>query len=553
MRRLLSLVCPLLLAACGGGGGGGANGGGSGGGTSGGVDNSWLSFSPTVSEVTAYAGESTSFTITATSSKVIDGVFNLAVIDGRGVVSTDLDVRNPSPLTYTASLKVASTLAAGTYEGRFEVRLCRDVPTTCAQPIAGSPWQVPYKITVQPVSNLTPLTSLTGAAGWSTYQGNAAHTGFVDASVSASNFNRRWVRDIMAGAVSTDSGRVFVSGPENRSLPLRALSEHDGSDLWQLSTAKVLISGPASAGGKVWVLAQPTDFGSAGWEFWAIDAATGTQLTRAPLDSDVFQSPRLAPVPDGGSVYFAADTGISIGRRSQSDGKPEWLHFAYSNRIERWTPTVGGGWAMVFDLGSLHVTDLATGTQSFDIQGPKPLSGSGVWRANGAPALGPNGLAYATAYNTPFGSQYGAGQLVAFDLNARSVRWSSSLNTVRSNPVLARGVVYVTLDSRTLLAVDAATGAELWRWDVPKPAVDPSAPTSVPGSYGPDAPLLVVGDYAFMGVDQMTYAVDLRTHKLAWQYPLSGQMAVSANGVLFISSDQNGVGNVSKLVAINLR
>ena len=127
------------------------------------------------------------------------------------------------------------------------------------------------------------------------------------------------------------------------------------------------------------------------------------------------------------------------------------------------------------------------------------------------------------------------------------------MNTVRSNPVLARGIIYVTLASRTLQAVDAATGAELWRWDVPQPPVDPNAPASSPGPYGPNAPLLVVGDYAFMGVNQVTYAVDLRTRQLAWQYPLSGTMAVSANGVLYISSDQNGVGNVNKLAAINLR
>lgn len=550
MRRSPIVLGLLVLSACGGGGGGSSGGG------AGGVDNSWLSFSPTTSEVTAYAGESASFTITATSSKVIEGAFNVGVIDSRGVITPEINLGNPAALTYTAGLNVATTLAAGTYEGRFEVRLCRDVPTTCAQPIAGSPWQVPYKITVKPATNLTALTPLPGAVGWSTYQGNAAHTGFVDATVSADNFNRRWVRDIETGFVSTDAGRVFVSGSEGRVAPLRALSEHDGSDLWQTASRSVQLSAPASSGGKVWALALPLEFDSAGRELWTIDAATGATLSSILIDSSVFPFVRLAPVPAGTSVYFAADTGTTIGRRRQSDAASEWLSsFGPTQTIERWTPTVGGGFAMVFDLGTLRVTDLATATQNFSIEGPKPLdAASGVWAAHGAPVLSSNGMAYATAYNTPFGTQYGSGQLAAFDLNTRSLRWSGSLNTVRSNPVLARGVVYVTLASRTLQAVDAVTGAELWRWDVPQPAVDPNAPASVPRPYGPNAPLLVVGDYAFMGVDQVTYAVDLRTHKLAWQYPLSGTMAVSANGVLFISSDQNGVGSsVNKLVAINLR
>jgi outer membrane protein assembly factor BamB len=331
------------------------------------------------------------------------------------------------------------------------------------------------------------------------------------------------------------------------------LNEHDGSDLWQTSLSTVL-SGPAATGGKVWTLAWSKELGSIGRELWTVDAATGSMVSRIPIDSDTYLGVRLAPVPLGDSLYFAADRGTTIGKRRQSDAAPEWLSsFGSSHIVERWTPAVGGGFAMVLDLGTLRVTDLATATQNFSIEGPKPLLGSGVWSANGAPVLSSTGMVYATVYNTPLGTGDGSGQLAAFDLNSRSLSWLSSLTTVRANPVLARGVIYVTLASRTLQAVDAATGAELWRWDVPQPPVDPNAPASVPGGYGTNAPLLVVGDYAFMGVDGVTYAVDLRTRKLAWQYPLSGPMAVSANGVLYISSDQNGQGNFNKLAAINLR
>ncbi|MEO6281089.1 PQQ-binding-like beta-propeller repeat protein [Roseateles sp.] len=547
MRHPFIVLGLLALSACGGGGGGSSSSPGTGGG---GADNSWLSFSPTTNEVTTHTGESAPFTIKAVSSKVIDGVINVGVIDSRGVISPEIDLRHPSAMTYTAGLKVAPTLATGIYEGSFEVRLCRDVPTTCAQPIAGSPWQVPYKITVRPATNLTALTSLPGAAGWSTYQGDAMHTGFVDATVSAENFNRRWVRGISTASIATDATRVFVNASNSVAGPLRALNEHDGSDLWTTSRSSVL-SGPASSGGKVWTVAL--DANGRGPELWAVDAATGATLSGVQFYNSSFPSLRFAPVPAGASVFFAADSGTTIGRRRQSDGAAEWLtNFGPSPSVDAWTPTIGGGLAMVFDLGTLHVTDLATATKNFSIVGPRPLSGSSVWAPFGAPSLGANGIAYATAYNAQ--SSTPSGQLAAFDLNTRSLRWTGSLNTVRSNPVLARGVVYVTLASRTLQALDAATGTELWRWDVPQPPADPNAPASAPGPYGPNAPLLVVGDYAFMGVDQVTYAVDLRTHQLAWQYPLSGPLAVSANGVLYIASDQNVVDiSARKLVAINLR
>jgi hypothetical protein len=59
-------------------------------------------------------------------------------------------------------LSTAPTLPAGQYRGVVQVRICRDSPTTCASPVPGSPWSVPYDIVVtnQPMANPSPNPTL---------------------------------------------------------------------------------------------------------------------------------------------------------------------------------------------------------------------------------------------------------------------------------------------------------------------------------------------------------------------------------------------------------
>jgi hypothetical protein len=169
MRGLLACAAALALglAACGGGGGGGGGGGaalpGSGAGPLGtGVDaangtgqtgasgqaGSWLTFSPSPMELDVFLDTPTAFSITATSSKAIPGVFNIGIIDKQGVITTDVRISRFSQLGYLASMSTNRNLAIGLHTGSFEVRLCQDNPLVCAQPLDGSPWQVPYRINV---------------------------------------------------------------------------------------------------------------------------------------------------------------------------------------------------------------------------------------------------------------------------------------------------------------------------------------------------------------------------------------------------------------------
>lgn len=145
-KFLAGSLCLFALSACGGGGGDDSNAGGTPVAPS---NQSWLAIMPVAPAVTATAGQSQAFTITATSSKVIERVFNIAIIDSQGVVTTDTRVVANSSMSYTATLHTSPTLKAGEYNSNLELRLCYDDPTVCRSPVDGSPWKIALKVTVK--------------------------------------------------------------------------------------------------------------------------------------------------------------------------------------------------------------------------------------------------------------------------------------------------------------------------------------------------------------------------------------------------------------------
>ncbi|MEO6281114.1 hypothetical protein [Roseateles sp.] len=154
LGRLASATAlAAALASCGGGGGSGGttqNGGGS---TNSGSTNNpagaWLSFSPATVDMDVFSNMSTWFSVTATSAKTISDPINVAIIDSKGVITAKgTTVTAQSSLRYSASMNTDPALAPGVHTGSFEVRLCYDTPLTCARPVDGSPWQLPYTIRV---------------------------------------------------------------------------------------------------------------------------------------------------------------------------------------------------------------------------------------------------------------------------------------------------------------------------------------------------------------------------------------------------------------------
>lgn len=493
----------LALAACGGGGSG--------------SDNSWLTFTPSQLEATTYEGESVPVQLVATSSKTITETVFIGIVDSKGVITTDVSIEQDG-LTTHATVNLSPGLAAGTHTGNLTVRLCRDNPVTCANPYPGSPWEVPYRFTVLPGTNLTPLQPLAGVGTWSTFQGNAAHTGFVPANLAANQFSRRWAWTAKASSAVVEDGRVFtVTSDESNLWRLTALSEEDGSVLWQYNMGLLhRVNPPAVADGKVFV----TSTGHEATFMWSFDAATGGLLARRPMNSQWEEY--LAPTVHNGAVYTESGSYGGLMKFDTDTVTEQW--WSGLDQYDGWTPAVDDNYAYTLAGSRFVATDVRDGSLAFQIED------SGFdWHGytmNGAPVLDGEGRAFAMSMG---------GRLLAFSLADRTVAWSIA-EQVQSNPALANGVLYVVNGAR-LEARSPQTGSLLWSW---------TAPDGINLSYPDRTQVVVAGNMAFVAGASNTYAVDLTSHTSPWSYPAAGAMSISSNGVLYIAA------RTGRLIAVNL-
>lgn len=524
-----SLMAALLLAACGGGGGG-----------SGGSDNSggtpganlpaptpappsnpagnWLTLAPSTINLTTYEGESATFSVSAKSSRIVEKRFNIGIVDGRGIVSTQLEVTPVTQLEYTARLRTSTSLAVGAYTTNLEVRLCEDDPLVCKSPLPGSPWLVPVSLTVRAATNLTALSPMPGVASWSTYQGNASHSGFVPASFNASSFNRRWSAavglDGSLNEVAVDNGKVFTTrGGRFGEWALVALDESTGKEAWVVNLGTLhRVNAPAAAHGKVYV----TSTGHQDTFFWVFDQASGALLAKTPMSSQ--WETYMAPTVFGDSVYTNSGSygGLS---RFGVNGANVW--FTGLPQYDGWTLGVDDGTAYAYVQGALYAVRTADGSHAYSIANPFYQ-----WHGyTGAPVVLGNGLGFAVD----------SGRLIAFDLATRTVAWSNPIGA-SDQLALAEGIVYSIAAGGTTLDARTATNGEP-RWVVNLAESQDERFASV----------LVTRSHAFVSSDQRTLAVDLATRKVAWSTAVGGKLALSDRGVLY-ATGPNG-----RVTAINLR
>jgi hypothetical protein len=204
-RVLRGAACALALAACGGGGGDSAS-------ASTPVtpatptpvtpvtpppaakpDQSWLTLTPSSTDITAYVGEAVNVSIIAKFSKNFAKPVNVAIVDTSGMFFTNVKGTAPSDLEYLAQLQTSTALPVGQRSVDMELRLCEGDPQVCKVPVPGSPWLIPVKVNVLAAANHTALSVLPNVANWSSYQRNASHDAYVPATFDVSKFSRRWV------------------------------------------------------------------------------------------------------------------------------------------------------------------------------------------------------------------------------------------------------------------------------------------------------------------------------------------------------------------------
>jgi PQQ-like domain len=84
--------------------------------------------------------------------------------------------------------------------------------------------------------------------------------------------------------------------------------------------------------------------------------------------------------------------------------------------------------------------------------------------------------------------------------------------------------VLYAIDGPRVVALDPATGAELWSW--------------APPSGVPLGPAIVTDSHLFVSTGSTVYAVDVYAHASAWSYPAGGSLALG-DGNLYVAQ-QNG-------------
>jgi hypothetical protein len=137
---IVAATLASLLSACGGGGSTQAE-----------PVKPTLTFAPANVYAGFVSGTSTYVPVTATVNKPSDfngvGAVYVFVEDTTGVILPEVDYSlNGSSMS--AVLRTSPTLASGTYEGNFTVKVCRD--RACAQSFPGSPMKLPFKFNVMP-------------------------------------------------------------------------------------------------------------------------------------------------------------------------------------------------------------------------------------------------------------------------------------------------------------------------------------------------------------------------------------------------------------------
>ena len=438
--------------------------------------------------------------------------------------------------SYTLAMSTVPNPSAGSYAGEWVVKLCSD--QACATPQAVPSIKVPYALTVAAAGNawpgdkITPLAPWADVPDWTTFQGNAAHTGFVPVTLDPDKFSLRWKAGSIQGAstfgtpvpttLAATNGLFYA--PKN--LKLEARKELDGSVVWAYDISSLQypsLNPPAVGGGMVYVAA-----GQQGSTFmFGLDAAAGTVVFKTPMTSQ-WES-YLAPVVYDNAVYTNAG---SYGGLYAIKSTGELLFTAHAPQTDKWSPAVDADSAYVFLENTLRIFDRKTGVLRSQIRDTAATNGG--YTGAGAPVLASPGSVIAADYGATSWSG-NANALLRFNVDKGYVDWRVP-GSYTVTPAYANGVIYAPNKSPYRLEARAESDAALrWSW---------TPPIAGEATWGGEP--VVTNNMVFVSTEKNTYAIDLRTGKAVWSYPMAGRLAITRSGLLYINA-------TDALVTINLK
>jgi hypothetical protein len=364
-----------------------------------------------------------------------------------------------------------------------------------------------------------PVADWSGAVEWTTYQGNASHTGYNPVAMDTRVFQERWSKIVSTAAlnpVTAGDGKVFVTTNAYFGVQqAKSLDAQSGAELWSRDFGAIhSVNPPAYANGTVYLQTG----GHEDSFLYALDATSGAVRFRSAYLNQ--WSRYFAPVIVGSSVYLAGGYYGGMYAFNATDLSQRW--FATLNQYDQFTPAVKDGLLYAY-TGSyqpkLSVADAATGTIAYEIADPGFVWDG--WSMNTAPTLGSASNVLAT----------NGGRLISFNLGARSIGYALQ-SSFRGQPTVANGVVYV-VNGTQVEARKESDGSLQWAWTPPEGQ--------------PTGPMIATKNLGLVSTAANTYAVDLASHSQVWSYPAGGHLTLSAQGILFIAQSSG------KLTAVSVR
>jgi outer membrane protein assembly factor BamB len=356
------------------------------------------------------------------------------------------------------------------------------------------------------------------------FRGDATHSGVYAGSPGQYLAGLQW-RFLTEGDVISSptvlGETVYVGSGDGR---LYALDRNTGARKWAFDAGNPIPSSPAIGGGAVY-------FGTRDGHFFGVDARTGKQrwtlATGAVMpwpwgheSGDVYLS---SPAFADGTVFFGAGDG-RVYAVDAATGKEKWR--AQTSGRVRSSPAVDASRVYVGSAdGRVYAFERATGAQKwkFETEGVKLESGKfGFDRrtVQSSPAVA-NGTVFVGARD---------GWIYAIDAASGAEKWrfDHKVSWINTSPAVLDGVVYAgSSDGQFVQALDAASGKELWRtttgvtWSSPAVAGD----------------MLYVGD----GAGRL-HALDRKTGKILWSFRTGSTMHSSptVSGDLIIVGSTDG-------------
>lgn len=473
------------------------------------------------------AGYPAKVTLVARQTTPFVGIAYIKVTPDNGVIES-VTAKPNSDGSFNVTLLPSATAKAGDYAGQITVNICKDA--ACASPIEGAPFKVPYAIEIIPVegstktANLTALAHLAGAADWTTWQGSAAHTGFVPVSLTPAKFSVRWKREnaavngnqMLMSLVVSSGGLLYFSTSHyadgsRQSANLYAISEHDGKQAWVQNFATVpqgsYTNAPTVAGGKVYAV-----IGAQEWTaMHGFDAFSGQELFSTPMRAQ--WTAYYAPVVVDGTLYSEGGWLNGMYAFNANTGTQQWSMELMGN--DGWAPAVDTDNTYVFESDSLIVTNRRTGARVSRITGTYGLGTS-------SPILGAPGHVIAATLEA----------LMNFDTTKQSLRWSVKGMFIEG-AAYDNKEIYVLRYPIALEVRNESDGSTSWSW------TPPSSDTNWYRN------VVLTKNLVFVSTKAATYAIDRTSHQTVWSYPMGGVLALSANGILYIHTQ-------TSMVAINV-